>query len=531
MTTGNERSGSRALLYLLPSARDLIFIFLFGSVLAGTLSNRPLADPDIGWHIRTGEQILATHSLPRTDPYSSTMLGQPWFAWEWLYDLLLGVLHHFGGLNGVVWLCALIVASTFTILLTELLKRGSGLLLGIALMLLAECASVIHLFARPHIVSWLFVLLWFMVLERWAHTKNVPDWLPWFFPFSMLLWVNLHGSWILGLALLGIYVVSLIVEGYRCDDPFIALRKMQRARSMAWIWLLSALVTFVNPYTWHLHVHIYRYLADPYLMDHIAEFRSPNFHQWPVRCFGFILLLTLFAFLRLRRPLRLSDFLIAVLCIWAGLHSARNLPIAAMLLVLIIAPMLSEDFAALAIGSAGWQWLRSRAASLAGFSQRMTAQELQLRGHLWPALCVVAALLISINGGRLGSRPLLHAHFDSKSVPVAAVDFLANEQNSAPVFSTDSWGGYLIYRLYPQRLVVVDDRHDLYGSHRIEQLLVLMQGEPGWRDVLENLHPNTVLLPADSTLASLLREMPKDWTLSYQDQFAVVFERRLPAAD
>ena len=77
----------------------------------------------------------------------------------------------------------------------------------------------------------------------------------------------------------------------------------------------------------------------------------------------------------------------------------------------------------------------------------------------------------------------------------------------------------------------MDDRHDLYGSHRIEQLLVLMQGEPGWRDVLETLHPDTVLVPADSTLASLLRELPKEWAVRYQDQVAVVFERRLPAAD
>src|ERR1700733_12536028 len=89
-----------------PSARDIIFIFLLWSLLAGTLSNRPLSDPDIGWHIQTGEQILATHTLPRTDPYSSTMQGQPWFAWEWLYDTLLGILHRACGLNGVVWLCA-----------------------------------------------------------------------------------------------------------------------------------------------------------------------------------------------------------------------------------------------------------------------------------------------------------------------------------------------------------------------------------------------------------------------------------------
>src|SRR3984957_1990676 len=108
--TGQPSVSRSPLMYFIPSVRDIIFIFLFWSLLAGRLSNRPLADPDIGWHIRTGELMLSTHSLPRTDPFSSTMHGQAWFAWEWLYDLVLGILHRAGGLNCVVWLCAVIVA-------------------------------------------------------------------------------------------------------------------------------------------------------------------------------------------------------------------------------------------------------------------------------------------------------------------------------------------------------------------------------------------------------------------------------------
>src|SRR3984893_14369359 len=143
----SSEPSSPALRFLRPSVRDIIFIFLFWSLLAGPLSNRPLADPDIGWHIQTGELILETHSLPRTDPFSSTMKGQPWFAWEWLYEILLGILHWACGLNGVVWLCALLVAAIFALLLSQLLQRGTGLLLAIALMLLAMAASTIHLYA------------------------------------------------------------------------------------------------------------------------------------------------------------------------------------------------------------------------------------------------------------------------------------------------------------------------------------------------------------------------------------------------
>ena len=214
-----ENPGFATMRFLVPSVQDIVFIFLFWSLLAGTLSNRPLADPDIGWHIRTGELILKTDTIPRTDPYSTTMQGQPWFAWEWLYDLVLGVLYRSAGLNGVNWLCGVVVASTFTLLLSQLIKRGSGILLAIVLMLLSECASVIHLFARPHIVSWLFSLLWFVALERWRK-GNSPRWLPWFFPLSMLFWVNLHGGWIVGLILFAIYLLATVVESWRAADEF-----------------------------------------------------------------------------------------------------------------------------------------------------------------------------------------------------------------------------------------------------------------------------------------------------------------------
>ena len=320
-----EQPSSSALRFLVPSVRDIIFIFLFWSLLAGPLSNRPLADPDIGWHIRTGELILATHSLPRTDPFSSTMEGQPWFAWEWLYDILLGILHRACGLNGVVWLCALLVAAIFALLLSQLLQRGTGLLLAIVLMLLAEAASAIHLYARPHIVSWLFSLLWFVALERWERWDgreqgSLPQWIPWFFPASMLLWVNLHGGWLFGIALLGIYAVAAFVENVRAqnNDPFAAIRIAHRARAMAVAWMVSAVATLVNPFGWRLHAHIYRYLSDRYLMDRIDEFRSPDFHGWAECCFALILMLVLIAFAGHRKKLGLSHLLVVLLAVCAG---------------------------------------------------------------------------------------------------------------------------------------------------------------------------------------------------------------------
>ncbi|MGA2457013.1 MAG: hypothetical protein ABSF85_05565 [Terriglobales bacterium] len=554
---------SSFLRFLLPSVRDIIFIFLFWSLLAGPLSNRPLADADIGWHIRNGEQILATHSLPRTDPFSSTMQGQPWFDWEWLYDIVLGILHQACGLNGVVWLCAWLAAAIFVLLLSLLLRGGTRLLLAILLMLLAEAAATIHLYARPHIVSWLFSLLWFAVLNRWegCEDESLPRSITWFFPASMLLWVNVHGGWLFGTALLGIYTFAALVESLRTPDAFAAIRASHRARAMASAFAVSAVATLVNPFGWRLHAHIYRYLGDRYLMNHIDEFRSPDFHGWSQRAFAVILVLVVIAFAggrfsgdRLsggRRKVRLSHLLVVLLAVYAGFYSSRNLPVSSMLLVLIAGPILWGNFAALADKPGAWHWVRNGAARISDFSDRMGAQEMELRGHLWPVVSVALAFAICLEGGWLGSRQLIHAQFDPTKLPVAAVNFLQQEEpagvvsglrpdrgsetrhhtgqdqaTAEPVFSTDAWGGYLIYKMYPARKVVIDDRHDLYGSDRIRQYLVLTQGEPGWQSVLKDWQIRTALLPSDSTLANLLRELPRDWRVAYEDKVAVVFERR-----
>jgi hypothetical protein len=303
---------------------------------------------------------------------------------------------------------------------------------------------------------------------------------------------------------------------------------------MAWAWVASAVATLANPYGWRLHAHIYRYLGDRYLMNRIDEFRSPDFHGWAERCFAAILMLVLIAFASHRRgngKLRLSRVLVVLLAAYAGFYSSRNLPVSSMLLVLVAGPLLWENFTALANKPGAWRWMRKRTARISEFSDRMGAQEMQLRGHLWPVVSVAFAFAICLQGGWLGSRHLIHAQFDPKKVPVEAVSFLqkespAKQPSMEPVFSTDAWGGYLIYRLYPGRKVVVDDRHDLYGSSRIRQYMALTRAEPGWQSVLESWKIRTALLPTDSTLANLLRELPQDWRVAYEDKVAVVFETR-----
>src|SRR5271166_3151404 len=202
----------------MPSLADLIFLALLGALVFTPLSVKLLNDAGIGWHIRNGQHILATHTIPRFDSFSF-ILWQPWFAWEWLYDIAVGKLDAWCGLNGVVWLTAVVIAAVFAGTFRLAVARGTNLLLALVLLLLAASASMIHFLARPHVLSWLFTLAWFWILDssesdcvrgdsaglsatRSAATGRRRLWL---LPLLMLVWVNVHGGFLIGFVLLAIY--------------------------------------------------------------------------------------------------------------------------------------------------------------------------------------------------------------------------------------------------------------------------------------------------------------------------------------
>jgi hypothetical protein len=495
----------------MPSVADLIFVALLCALVFTTLSVRLLGDAGIGWHIRTGQQILATHAVPRVDSFSSTMAGRAWFAWEWLYDVAVGLLGASLGLNGVVWFTAVVIAGAFAGIFRFLIERGTNVLPAVVLILLAVCGSMIHFLARPHVVSWLFTLAWFWILD--SHERGRRDGggekKLWFLPLLMLVWVNVHGGFVLGFVLLAIFCLAAIWEWYRAradriEEVLEKIRAGKRARNLAWAGLFSVVASLANPYGWKLHEHVYQYLSNRFLMDHIDEFQSPNFHGVAQRCFLVLLLITLAALAVRGRDLRVSQGLIVLFAVYAGLYASRNIPVSAFLLVMVIGPL------APAVPTGYWQ--------------RMTAVETSLRGHLWPVLAVIITLAIAANGGRVGSATLIDAHFNPQRMPMSAVDFLEKDEVKGPILSVDSWGGYLIYRLYPKAKVVVDDRHDLYGDEFFESYLKMVRVEPGWQDFLREHANSYVLLPKESALAGALAEAP-DWKTIYADNVAVVFVR------
>jgi len=512
--------------FLAPSITDLIFIVLLFAMSSGALAPRLLGDASIGWHIRNGERMLRTHSITRVDPFSVTMGGQTWYAWEWLYDAKIAGIHHWMGLNGVVFFTAVIIALTFALTLHLCLRRGADLPVAALLLALSLGVSMIHLFARPHVLSWLFTVIWFQLLDSSESANPAASQRRlWYLPALMLLWVNVHGGFVLGFALLGLYLLSAAIRYYRSRDGEESRSLAQRSKTLGIVTVASLAASLINPYGYELHVHVYRYLTSRWLMNHIDEFLSPNFHGVAQQCFVAILLITIVALAAAHNKPSLSRVLVLLLATYSGLYAARSLPVSSLLFTLIVAPLWTQALTDARENENLSLRLRAFVSRWQEFTGRVRNVELGFRGHLWPAAAVFLGVLVCAHQGRLGTTQWMHAHFDPKHIPVQATDTIVERGIREPIFAPDSWGGYLIYRLYPENRVFVDDRHDFYGVDFLRDYLKAIRLTPDWDKFLNEKHVNWALLPAGSALANMLEETTQ-WNVVYRDGTAVLLERK-----
>jgi hypothetical protein len=157
----------------------------------------------------------------------------------------------------------------------------------------------------------------------------------------------------------------------------------------------------------------------------------------------------------------------------------------------------------------------------------MAGVEAEFKGHVLPLALVAVSIWICAHGGYFGARQVMNAHFDAQKFPVKSANFLATKGIRQQVFNPDTWGGYLIYRMYPQYRVYIDDRHDFYGETFVKDYIRVKELQPGWDAVLDYWKVNYVLIPPGSALANILKELP-EWRVAYDDGGAIIFQRVHP---
>jgi hypothetical protein len=460
----------------------VLFLGLFA------ITARNVTDPDVWWHLKTGELIAESKTVPHADLFSYTRAGQPWVAHEWLTELGMYELQRAAGFAGLILIFAGFLTTAF--LLLSLRCGPSPYIAGIATLCAAWATAPIW-GVRPQVLSLLLTSLWLLILELSERTPNI---LWWTLPLTVL-WVNLHAAFALGLVLSAIFLtVELIEERLRINPPEIA-----HIRISALVLALDLSLVPLNPNGLRMFSYPIETLRSAAMQNYIAEWASPNFHRpeyWP------FLLIILAAFVTLscsRRSLRLRDLLLLTVSLFASLGSIRMIP----LFVLIATPIVAKSLG---------NWPRTLHPS------RNTPFRLILNAAIIVSMVIFASV-------RVASVINTQAKAETNDFPSRAVAFLQQHPPAGSIFNHYDWGGYLIWKLYPSIRVFIDGRADVYAESLLHDFADVYQFKSTGQQILQHWHIQTIIVPPNSALAVGLQSTP-GWEVSYRDSQAVILTKR-----
>jgi hypothetical protein len=473
--------------------RTLLITVLFGAPAVLAVCAEPMKDPDVWWHLRTGQWIVEHRALPVSEPFSSYGQGKPWVAYSWLFELFLYGLYQVFGLSGTyVYISFLLIAITAAVYALINVK-ALNLAHAVALTTCGLFALRPLLTPRP----WLFTILFFalelyvLATVRRSGRTRLLLWLPAIF----ILWANVHIQFAHGLFVLTLAALEPLLERLlRGDFTYTGLSSA--FDKPLWLALAgSALATLCTPHPLGLYQTLFDLTRQSGVYRYLSEFQSIPFRntsEW------IVLLLAAGAIfvLGLRREARPLPYMLMLAGLFLSFHTRRDV------WFVVITSL----------------WLISSAQPETDI--RPSSSGVSRRGFITLAVlavCVVDAVALPrLSNGALQQQL-------AKSYPVSASRFIAERGYRGPLYNGFDWGGFLIWSL-PNLPVSLDGRTNVYGDDRIEQFIKVRDGKPGWASDPELSAAGLIITPTNGALNSLLGCDPR-FRKMYEDDVAAVYVR------
>ena len=499
-----ESSLSRRVTNTLSTHHIMSFVIL---ALIFVVAAQPVTDTDFWWHLRTGQYIVDTKTIPHTDIFSTVRFGSEWVTHEWLAEVLTYLLFRAWSFGGLIIVFSLIITAAYWIAYRQCRRRTGHVYFAGFALLLGAFASMPTWGVRPHVFSLLFASIFISFLDRYSRREEMPS--IWWLAPLMILWVNLHAGFALGIALIVITLAGLMLNRLLLRDESIA-GDWQRLRSLCWVLIVCVGLVSLNPNFTRMYSYPFETLTSRAMMQYIQEWRSPNFYDPRFQALALLMLSTFSALAVSSKRVRPSELLMLVVTAWATLRSARNVPYFA----LVAMPLLAEH---------SWNWVTgyrlSKWLNVPEKPRRAEGPSFKVVPNAFLGILVLILVVLGVR--RAAARQ--HS-VEVEDFPAAAVNFIQSQRPLQPIFNEYDWGGYLIWRLYPDYRVYIDGRADVFGDQILEEFLHAHDGKPGWREFLDSHGIRTVLVKPDVPLASLLR-LDSDWHKVFEDKRAAIFVR------
>jgi hypothetical protein len=475
-----------------PRRPERVLVALAGGVLCFALA-RTIADPDLWGHVLFGGDLIRTGRVVRPDPYSYLSGGQPWINHEWLAEALFYLGYRAAGATGLVLLKMAVGLMAMGLVLAHLLRRGLSTLHAVLLLLLVfTLVSVGTNTLRPQIFSFLALVLLLLALDAADHGRTM--WL-WSVPLVFAAWVNLHGGFLAGIALLLVWGAAHVLAA--------ALRRRRGEPHRGPAFLVvgvtvagGVLATLVNPYG----IRLWTFLLETATVarPEITEWAQTALATWEGACYMVLLAACAYAmFVRGRSP-ELPGLAIFLVLAFGALTAIRHLPLFG-----VAAPIVAADPLA--------AWSRRRGGS-GGLSR------LRLEPLLLLATAALVALAIPwLRGPRIETG--------AQEFPARSVAVLRDSGVSGNLAVHFDWGEYAIWHLAPALKVSVDGRREtVYDGEIYSANIQFIFGVGDWDRLLDDHPTDLALIPRHLPVYNLLLLKP-GWSPVYEDSVAAVFAR------
>jgi len=490
----------------LPDIAGLYVLVLF-SLLVFFGGEKMLRDHDTLMHIRAGQVMLAQGEVLQSDIFSHTAPGAPWTAHEWLAEVIMAGLHHLAGLPGVVIFYCLLATFSFWLLFrmaSEVAGDWAALFLVSVVLLLAAW----HLLARPHVFTWFFgtLTLFLLLRGRDRHLYALP--------LMTALWANVHGAFVVGLLLQGIFFVGDLLDRWpgRNWPAWAAL--LAEKKHACIVLALSGAAVGLNPYGLALYLFPFQ-VSTPLFMSNINEWLGTNFQvQGTAR---FYLLFFIFLLLVNREKIGWANRLLLLFWMNAALAHGRHVSLAGILLV---------PFQATLLQSLLTRW-RQRLPRLR-LPGNFLARGPELRLSAWSGPLLVMLLATSLFVVRIAGSPAWQMEVENRFVLPAkfsqgAVEYLRKQRPAGNMFNEHGLGGFLIYSLDEPR-VFIDGRVDMYGEKVFADYLEIARMREGVEGLLDEYGIGWVIFSRKAPLIRFLRATGR-WDVAYEDREMTILAR------
>jgi hypothetical protein len=477
------RSGLVAQFFSFP----VMCMFLLVGVVFG-FAVRSIAEPDIWWHLRNGEEMVVHHTIPSVDTYSFGAAGSAWLDHEWLSEIPFFLAFRAAGLQGILALYFTLLVLIYLGVYYRTCREGADCKSATLTTLLAIFLGVVSIGPRILLFGWLCMVGLLLVLDHFQHTGKGL----WLLPFLFAVWINLHGSWIFGMAVLGLTIAAGFVKG---EWGLVVARRWTRAEYKYLLMATGASVValFINPFGYRLPLYPFDLLfRQPSNLKYIEEWHSVDFGNGNGKLALLVILALLAAPLFSQRRWELHGVLLTAFALWAGLSHSRLLFFAG----LVIPPLLASRFELFPPYDPNIDkpWLN-------------------------------AVIMVGMLGGMIYfSPPAVKLQQDVEGqYPAAALKFMRQHQLQGRIFNADWWGGYMEWNT-PELKPFVDGRTDIfvYNGTFDDHVRAGVIQQPF--EILNKYRIDYVLLEPKRPLTYLLEHSP-EWKTIYSDKVAELFQR------